>query len=352
MRPSRVRRPPRRPPLQQTCCALILLVIAACASWPAACGVPESRAGVSAGSARAVHGRWVARHRRPSHGRGGQAAEDRDVARDAEVARTVGNEQDIACGDVERRAVILRREGAPALDDDGDGESPDRRRRNRHRPRAGRPAPGRTPPPRTGGPDRRPEPRSNDAAGRRSQRAGGRRGSTLSRAVARGSPRKACACSRPKRSCSSMTEKSVGSCSSTSRTPAPIAWGCPAGHEDRVATGDLDRVERREESLVLGVDEGRELVGLQAVPEADPDGGTRLGVEDEPGLGLAVVAVEVPGGEGAVGVASGPGAAHRCRAAWSAAAARRRTVRRALRRASPSRRPRAQPAASCRRRAR
>ena len=81
-----------------------------------------------------------------------------------------------------------------------------------------------------------------------------------------------------------------------------MACGCPAG--TRIASP-------RETSIGLSAARSRsswastragELVGLQTVAEADPDGGTRLGVEDEPGLGLAVVAVEVPGGEGAVGV--------------------------------------------------
>ena len=262
----------------------------------------------------------------------------------------MGNEQDIACGDVERRAVILGREGPPALDDDGDGEPPidddgivtvkPDDLRPEELLRLGRE--GRSEPPSVGPTT----PQGGDPSGREG---------VADHALQCGGPR------QPEEGVRLLEaeplvlehDREVSRLLQLDEQDARAdRVGLPGRHEDRVATGDLDRVERREESLVLGVDEGRELVGLQAVPEADPDGGTRLGVEDEPGLGLAVVAVEVPGGEGAVGVRVD-------REPLTAVEQLGQQLRLDaelgdVRCAEPalSRRPRAQPAASCRRRAR
>ena len=121
--------------------------------------------------------------------------------------------------------------------------------------------------------------------------------STLCSANARSSPRKAWSSSSPKRLCSNMTEKSVGSWSSRMRTPSPMAWGCPAGTRTAspaVTAIGLSAARRRSSCAST---RSSSSASESSVPEPHPDRGARFGDEDDPGLGLAVVAVEVGDGE-------------------------------------------------------
>ena len=52
--------------------------------------------------------------------------------------------------------------------------------------------------------------------------------------------------------------------------------------------------ERQHRLGVLCVDERRDAVGVDVLAPADPHGGVVVGLEDEPGLGLAVGAAKVP----------------------------------------------------------
>ena len=68
-------------------------------------------------------------------------------------------------------------------------------------------------------------------------------------------------------------EKSVGSCTSTTKTPAPVACGCPGGHQDAVAGPDADLVEVLEHPRrVLGVDLRRPARRVDVVAPTHPDG--------------------------------------------------------------------------------
>ena len=109
--------------------------------------------------------------------------------------------------------------------------------------------------------------------------------------------------STPKRFHSTSTDRSVGSCSSSSRMPPPIACSVPAG--TRMPSPALTGISWRacEHHVgVLLVDPGAGGLQVQRLLEADVDGGAGLGLDDQPRLGLAVAEAEVLLGERAARV--------------------------------------------------
>ena len=104
---------------------------------------------------------------------------------------------------------------------------------------------------------------------------------------------------------SSSTEKSVGSWSSTSSTPWPMACGIPAGTStvSPAATGTVLRLASSA-STRWAVDQLGQPAGVHGLAEAQVhDGLGDVGADDDPGLGLAPGAAEVAAGEVAVRVA-------------------------------------------------
>ena len=242
------------------------------------------------------------------------AADDRDVALDADLARAVGDEQDVAGGDVRWRVAIDGGETALSVDDDDDGEGPLDRDRLAHA-------------------------RADDLGAEEVVCLGGERpghAAALVPATSQGGDavrrhRGAvdtleCYRSRQVQEGVLLLEPEpsmlqhdgeVGRLLELEDEDALADRVWLAGrHQHRVAPGDPDRVQSREEALVLGVDEVGQLVGLEPVAEADPHRGPS---DRPPGRSRPRsfrghnrgVARRTPGPG-----ASGPEAARRCPAAW------------------------------------